>query len=156
VAPQAALEEFSTILNQTTHLWGHNIIRFDWNFVLAEAKRYNVPDIATQLLRLKVEDKVFDTAALYKGHLLSMIRLNGESWWDFQTRILQTKVYGLKYNIGTCLQSLYIEQAFQEDKNRHGAGIDSRLSCSIITELLNQPAIASMKLPPEIRKELIG
>lgn len=154
VNPQSALEVFANTLEQTTLIFGHNIIRFDWAFVLKEAERYSVKRVTDYFNALKVGDKVFDTAALYKGHLLSSTRRNDETWWDFQKRILDTKVYGLKYNVGACLESLHIEHKFQEDANRHGAGIDSRLSCSIMKELLNKPSVASMKLPAEIRNGL--
>lgn len=73
-------------------LVGHNITRFDNKFVIRAFSRY-----------LKVESfpmmNSIDTAAMYKGRLLGMPQMEGESHFSYARRVLSVYAKGLKYKL---------------------------------------------------------
>lgn len=75
---------------------GHNIVRFD-NLFVARAIRF----IGFELGNINF----IDTAGMYKGQRLGIDQLPAETHEAYAVRVLEQKVYGLKYN----LASVYAE-----------------------------------------------
>ena len=103
---------------------GHNIHRFDVEFLLAEAKRLDIEPPEC--------DDYFDTAAWYKGHKLRMSQRDGESHRKYALRVLSIPVAGLYYSIPTCIAELGIDA---RESEMHDASYDAYCTHLILQAL---------------------
>ena len=120
------------ILRKLQNLWrtgmiiSHNGIRFDRLFLDEEYKRF----------RLKPTDKhhFLDTAALFKGWRLGMLDLLEDmSFYDFANRVLETRAYGLYFNLGHCCKVLDIDTSDLGDAHR--ASVDVVMTHRVLEKL---------------------
>ena len=123
--PEASLTRLLAAMREAPACMGHNIHLFDLRFLRAECRRIGVrePDSSAFI----------DTAALFKG------RRSGapyddrhESMRDYATRVLSTRVKGLKYSVKACLDALAIEA---DKSGMHDASEDAYLTHLIFEEL---------------------
>jgi len=89
----------------------HNGVRFDRLFLDVEYRRFGfrVPD----------KHQFLDTAALFKGWKLEMLGLLDDmSFFDFANKVLETRAYGLYFNLGHCCKVLEINVSDLGDAHR--------------------------------------
>lgn len=101
VAPDRSLAKLLKMMRAAPTCVGHNIHRFDVDFLLAEAKRLGMepPEY----------DDYLDTAAWYKGRKLGLRKASDERWRQYALRVLSMPVPGLYYSIPRCLEALGID-----------------------------------------------
>jgi DNA polymerase III epsilon subunit-like protein len=111
--PEESVNEFLSWFDR--HGWPnltHNGFRFDIPFLLQAVKSgglhtpAQVEEIKERLYRNGV-----DSAALYKGKELGLERMWNENFAQYAARVLDTKKYGLRYNIAHCCKELGIDTA---------------------------------------------
>ena len=77
-------------------LVGHNVLRFDSLFLVAESDTFN-------------GQTYVDTAGSYKAWKLGRLPAVGQSHQDFAYSALSTRAFGLRYNLATCLTTLNVD-----------------------------------------------
>lgn len=135
VNPTEAVNEFLSWFDM--HGWinlTHNGFRFDIKFLLQALrnaglhKEEDIDKVKENLYRNGV-----DTAALYKGKELGLERQWNENFAQYAHRTLDTKKYGLKYNIAHCCKVLGIDT---ESTQLHRALGDIYLTNEIYKKLV--------------------
>lgn len=102
IDPEKAKQEFKDFIGHLP-LIGHNIRNFDLNFL-------------AQFFRMTSEDwdnflqNYLDTAAMYKAKKLGTDRRWDETFNDFAERVMTTKAYGVKFNVGIACEELQIDK----------------------------------------------
>lgn len=110
---------------------GHNILRFDRPFMIAALQRCKIEQVSLkQALRF---DRFFDTAGEYKARKLGMIQGPEESLCQFHWRVLETRAYGVKYNLRLACQEMGIDVT---DCQAHRAAGDVTLTHRLYTRLM--------------------
>lgn len=128
--PAEALAEFLKF-TQGLPLVGHNIIAFDLKFLFAAYKRYG--DAATlKEFKERVIPNCVDTAALYKARKLKADRHYNESLFAFSKRVVETKAFGVKYNVAVACDELGIDKS---KATQHRADGDVYLTNEIYKKL---------------------
>jgi len=88
----------------------HNGFRFDIPFLVEAVSHDGLHNIG-QVMEIK--EKLYrngvDTAALYKGKVLEIEREWNENFAQYAARVLETKAFGVKYNIAHCCKQLDID-----------------------------------------------
>jgi DNA polymerase III epsilon subunit-like protein len=89
-----AMRRTKQIVDNAELIVGHNVIMFDRRFLIEEGLRSGIFDSNSWPLT-----KFVDTAALFKAYKLGSRKLTNEPHWKFAQRVLNRRVYGLKYNL---------------------------------------------------------
>jgi len=93
----------------------HNGVRFDRLFLDEEYKRFGI--------RLSDKHQFLDTAALFKGWRLGLLdNLGDMSFYEWANMVLETKAYGVYFNLGYCCEVLGIDVS--DLGNSHRAAVD--------------------------------
>lgn len=132
--PKECLEEFLKIIGQAEWHLTHNGIRFDIPFLAESVQRIlgkPLIDLAPEVLK---ESSMIDTAVMYKARKMKLVQNESETFKQFADRVMNIRVFGLKYNVGACCDDL---------------GIDR-------TNVKQHRALADIELTFEIYKKLIG
>ena len=124
IAPEKSLVRLITMMRAAPTCVGHNIHRFDVDFLLAEAKRLGMGPP-------KYEDYL-DTAAWYKGRKLGLHKAPDERWRQYALRVLSIPVTGLYYSIPTCVKELRIKAT---EVKMHDASYDAYCTHLILQAL---------------------
>jgi len=96
---------------------GHNVLRFDRNFLLNAVRRS-----MNGRMEFRFEKNRFiDTAALFKARKLGITPRSGEPHHVFAARILDMRVPGLRFNVRSCCVELGINL---DGIELHRAGYD--------------------------------
>lgn len=100
----------------------HNGIRFDRPFLNEEFKRWLVETFDGYLFTFGPH-RFLDTAALFKGWRLGMLELlENYGFEEFAKRVLDTKAYGVYFNLKYCCEVLDVDTS---DLGRaHSAAVD--------------------------------
>ena len=101
--PTLTLNIAHQLIGKDLPLVGHNILRFDHPILLRTARQLNLP--------LKEDlglDRIVDTAALYKGFKMGIRPPAGVSHLAYASRVLDQRVYGLRYNLAEACKVLGI------------------------------------------------
>lgn len=134
--PAESVKEFlSLFLDCTTNLT-HNGIRFDLPFLEKELLNIAGDDLekisyGKQMVEILTKS-ARDTAAEYKGRKLKMVQSDEEEFLDYAKRVLDTRVFGLKYNVATCCEDLGIDRTGIQ---QHRALADVELTYKIYQKL---------------------
>lgn len=112
--PYTCLKEFTALFIPNHTNLTHNGIRFDLPFLQKELTTIAGEDeLKASFAKSIVEiltNAALDTAAEYKGRKLKMVQSDGENFKDYARRVLDTKVFGLKYSIASCCDDLGIDR----------------------------------------------
>lgn len=140
ILPLDALKEMVRIFSRYKNTVTHNGHRFDIPFIVNFISSFKV-----QLSNGGVESLTFlditedslrrycvDTAGLFKAQALKMPRHWNESFAGYVKRALDTRVAGLKFNVGFCCDILGIDRTKVE---LHRAGGDVMLTNEIYKKL---------------------
>jgi DNA polymerase III epsilon subunit-like protein len=111
----------------------HNGSRFDVPFLESKFDQEKLKDqfIAGEWDRAK--RRHIDTAALFKGAKMNVFRDWNESLQGYAARVMDMRVYGLKYNVGVCCDELGISR---EGVQQHRALADVLLTNEIYKKLV--------------------
>jgi len=134
IKPAQALREFLIFFNQEEFHLTHNGIRFDVPFFIKQMKiSFNyLPLTMFDALEREMFDFALDTAAEYKGRKLKMVQSDEEKFVDYAKRVLDTKVFGLKYNVAACCDDLGVDRTGIQ---QHRALADVELTYKIYQKL---------------------
>lgn len=111
VDPKVAVAEFLVWLGDANWVnLTHNGFRFDIPFLHEEIFRQGLHTIGDMNdMKLKLYKHGVDTAVLYKARELKMDRVWNENFAEFGRRVLDTKAFGVKYNVKHCCDTLGID-----------------------------------------------
>lgn len=88
---------------------GHNIIKFDIPFLIAMDKF--VADKNASFKDVGLTKNCVDTAALFKAKKLGEAQRWNETLYEFSSRVLDTRVTGLKFNVGVACDELGVDRS---------------------------------------------
>lgn len=90
---------------------GHNIINFDLPFLKNAVSKYlQMPLEQYEETISYLENNSIDTAAIFKGRKIDMGPGWNEPFAAWGKRVLNERVFGLKFNVGFCCQELGISR----------------------------------------------
>lgn len=131
--PAETLEAFFKILEEYPASITHNGFRFDVPFLIAALKsRGPFDSFRIEALEKKLRWCHCDTAVLYKAKKLGAVRGWNEPFDIFARRVMDQRVYGLKYNVGIACDELGIDRSTIQ---QHRAGGDVELTHEIFKKL---------------------
>ena len=139
IDPLIAFGKIASLIETSDVLVGHNIIKFDLPFIVV---RSNIWDIAINPHPGQV---IIDTAALFKAVKGHYIPMPNETLEQFQRRVLNYRVLGLKFNLDLAMEHFGIE--VKEGEERHTALADIRYTKLVYEQLRNLPQFAQFNLP---------
>lgn len=116
-------------------LIGHNIIKFDLLFL---------SKILLGGTMIEIKKKCIDTAALFKARKLHADRYWHESLYEFSERVIDTRVPGLKFNVGVACDELGIDKT---KAIQHRAEGDVILTNEIYKELCLKKNVTTVVAP---------
>jgi DNA polymerase III epsilon subunit-like protein len=105
---------------------GHNVIRFDRGFLIN-----NSPSEVLGLTEFPL-DRFIDTAGLFKGMRMGMVRGDNEEHWQYVNRVLEIRRPGLKYSLGVCCRYFGIEY---DEEQAHSAAYDVKVTNELFCKL---------------------
>ena len=119
---EMALQMVYEILSRGLPHVTHNGLRFDVPFVLTALGRGGLPigkhldgltggewsELEHMMYKQMMYKQMIDTAVLFKAGKLNMPRRYNESFSEWGNRVMETKAFGLKYNVGVCCDELNI------------------------------------------------
>ena len=138
IDPLIAFGRIASLIETSDVLVGHNIIKFDLPFIVV---RSNIWDIAINPHPGQV---IIDTAALFKAVKGHYIPMPNETLEQFQRRVLNYRVLGLKFNLDLAMKHFGIE--IKEGEDRHTALADIRYTKLVYEQLRNLPQFAQFNL----------
>lgn len=97
-----AWQEFADFISGKPII-GHNILGFDIKFLVASFNRLSIP------FNNLDSKKWIDTAAIYKAKKMQANPYWYENHFDFAKRVLDTKIFGLKFNLALCCEELGVD-----------------------------------------------
>lgn len=114
VDPKGALAEFVGCLEGVDCMnLTHNGFRFDMGFLYQGLLDMDVLGVfggnELESFKLRMYNNGFDTAVLFKARELGMDRRFNENFAQYARRVLDTKAYGVKYNVAHCCDRLKID-----------------------------------------------
>ena len=135
IDPELAIREFLIFLNKEEYHLTHNGYRFDIPFFVKEIRRMwsFLPEIMHLSLERELRDFGQDSAAMYKAKKLNTTQQPIEDFKDFADRVLNTKAYGVKYNVSIACDELGIDRS---QINLHRALGDVELTYEIYKKLI--------------------
>ncbi len=99
-SPKDSLDRLLAAMKESPTCVGHNVHRFDLQFLRTECRRLGGI--------MPADEDYIDTAALYKGWQIGRRKTPQESHRTYSDRVLSERVRGLQYSIPVCLQRLGI------------------------------------------------
>lgn len=131
--PAECLQEFLPLFKNCSKNITHNGIRFDIPFITAFAASVlgwdeKQTDAVRSLLRLTA----FDTAVHFKAKKLDMQPMDKEHFVNFADRVMEIRAYGVKYNLGLCVEELGITL----DVKQHRAMGDVELTHEVYKKIV--------------------
>lgn len=87
---------------------GHNILKFDIPFLVAMDKFIN--DSNASFKGVQLMRNCIDTAGIFKAKKLNLVQMWNETLNEYCTRALDTRVAGLKFNVGVACDELGIDR----------------------------------------------
>lgn len=131
--PAECLNEFLPLFKNCEKNITHNGIRFDIPFLTAFAASVlgwdeKQTEAVTSLLRLTA----FDTAVHFKAKKLNMEPMEKEHFVNFADRVMEIRAYGVKYNLGLCVEELGITL----DVKQHRAMGDVELTHEVYKKIV--------------------
>ncbi len=138
IDPLIAFGRIASLIETSDVLVGHNIIKFDLPFIVV---RSNIWDIAINPHPGQV---IIDTAALFKAVKGHYVPESNEALAQFQRRVLNYRVLGLKFNLDLAMKHFGIE--IKEGEDRHTALADIRYTKLVYEQLRNLPQFAQFNL----------
>ena len=139
IDPLIAFGRIASLIETSDVLVGHNIIKFDLPFIVV---RSNIWDIA---INPHSDQVIIDTAALFKAVKGHYVPESNEALAQFQRRVLNYRVLGLKFNLDLAMKHFGIE--IKEGEDRHTALADIRYTKLVYEQLRNLPQFAQFNLP---------
>ena len=124
IDPDTARSQFKEFI-ESLPLIGHNIRNFDLNF-LAEFFNWTFGEWDDAL------ENYLDTAAMYKAKKIGTDRHWDETFNDFTERVMNTKAFGVKFNVGIACEELQISK---DGLTQHRALADVILTNEIFKKL---------------------
>ena len=98
------------------YVYAHNGIKFDMLFIENECKRWD--------LDLFRRDMFLDSAAIFKACRLKILyKLKDMTFFDFATMVLETRAFGVYFNLGYCCEVLNIDVIDLGDAHRAKADV---------------------------------
>lgn len=98
------------------YIYAHNGIKFDMLFMENECKRWD--------LELFNRNKFLDSAAIFKACRLKILyKLNDMTFFDFATMVLETRAFGIYFNLGYCCNVLNVDVTDLGDAHRAKADV---------------------------------
>ena len=98
------------------YVYAHNGIKFDMFFIENECKRCDLESFR--------RDKFLDSAAIFKACRLKILyRLKDMTFFDFATMVLETRAFGVYFNLGYCCKVLNIDVTDLGDAHRAKADV---------------------------------
>ena len=123
--PVFALSRLQDICDEKMII-SHNGIRFDRLFLDEENKRFG--------FRVVDKHQFLDTAALFKGWRLGMLDLLEDmSFYDFANKVLETRAYGVYFNLPYCCEVLEIDMSDLGDAHR--ASVDVVMTHRVVERM---------------------
>jgi len=131
--PEKALKDLVNAIGNLPHIT-HNGLKFDIPFLIAALHKtsIDIPDIES--FHKKLLKNMIDTAVLFKAKKAGRMRRFNETFEEFGNRVMEERIYGLKYNVKVCCEELGIELTEQ-----HRALSDVLLTNQIYQKLCLQP-----------------
>lgn len=131
------LREFTDLLVAVIRGGGvhvtHNGFRFDIPFLVKQHAHFQVMDAAYQAeFRTMLEQSGVDTAVMYKGRKLGYQVGEKETAREYADRVMDTRAFGLKFNVGACCDDLGISR---EGIAQHRSNADVFLTSQIFNKL---------------------
>jgi DNA polymerase III epsilon subunit-like protein len=135
-------EVFQALFNlpalQSLPIVGHNIIDFDWPFLLREAFRHLDRDTYHSKVRdVLTADRLIDTGALYKGIRLGEEPFLGEDHYGWAVRVMAVRASGLYWNLRAAARSMGVQTRRLE---AHRARNDVILCHHLLEKILESQA----------------
>ena len=125
-SPLAALSKLLYYCDGGIMLFSHNGVRFDRLFLDAEFNRLWMDKFD--------KHRFLDTAALFKGWRLGMLGLlEGMSFYDFANRVLETRAYGVYFNLPYCCKVLEVDVSDLGDAHR--AAVDVLMTHRVLEKM---------------------
>lgn len=130
IAPiDAYLKLYNSLKTGRPHVT-HNGLRFDLPFFLKAIGGTRITVQEYEEFKKTFYANMIDTAVLFKAEKMQMPRRFNETFAEWGTRVMEVRVYGLKYNVKVCCDELGIEA-----KNQHRAMGDVELTNQIYRKL---------------------
>lgn len=108
--PATCLAEFMEILTPGTPHLTHNGVRFDIPFLAHHlAKAFGKSVGEHKELTDWLNKYAIDTAVFVKAKKLGMEWRWGETFKEFADRVMEVRAFGVKYNVGICVEELGID-----------------------------------------------
>jgi len=137
--PNIVFGRIASLIENSDVLVGHNIIKFDLPFIIT---RLNVWEM---VVNPHPDQIIIDTAALFKAVKGGYVPMPNETLAQFQRRVLDYRVYGLKFNLDLAMRHFKIE--IKEGEDRHTALADIRYTKLVYEQLRNLPQFTQFNLP---------
>ena len=113
VDEKEAFHDLYEFIGEKAPLLGHNSIKFDRVFLNFFLKKHGLPETNNY--------RHIDTAVLFKARELGIRRRPDERFFDFGTKIMDIRKYGLKFNLLHCCDCLKLNvtqyQAHRSDSD---------------------------------------
>lgn len=135
IYPPSAIKNLIEAIQESEAVITHNGIRFDVPFLQCEMRRLGWCETDILWFGKRLNSKHLDTAAMYKAKKIGADRKWHESFFDFASRVLDVKAYGVRYNVKTCCEELGIDM---EGIQQHRALGDVTLTQRIYEKLCKQ------------------
>jgi len=126
--PKECLEEFLPLFWKCNKNITHNGIKFDIPFLVNYAASIlGWTEDNKTAVKLLYRLTAFDTAVYFKAKKLGMEQKPSEPFPVFSDRVMDVRAYGVKYNLGLCVEELGIKI----DVKQHRAMADVELTHAI-------------------------
>lgn len=132
IDPEAAKEKLREFIDGEV-LIGHNIYNFDIPF-LSVFLNLDEEQMAFIL------DNFIDTAAHVKGKKINLDRPYNEHYADWVKNVMETRAFGVKFNVGLCCEELGIDKSI----GQHRAMNDVLLTNEIYKKVCLNAPIATL------------
>lgn len=132
------LREFTDLLMAVIRGGGmhltHNGFRFDIPFLVKQHAHFQIMDEGYQKeFRTMLESCAVDSAVIFKGRKLGYTQRSDESNREYADRVMDTRAFGLKFNVGICCDELGISR---EGIEQHRSNADVYLTSEIFKKLI--------------------
>jgi DNA polymerase III epsilon subunit-like protein len=132
---ETALNTIYMLFAKYKHHVTHNGIRFDIPFLL---NAFNKVGTFTKehldALEIRLVNNAIDTAVIIKGQKIDLKRLYNETFWSYGQRVMEAKVAGIKFNVGSVCDELGIDRT---GITQHRAEGDVELTAQIFKSIIS-------------------
>lgn len=132
--PQECLEEFLPLFNKCKKHITHNGIKFDIPFLVETANQlFSYTQDQKMTLTNLLRSTAYDTAVKFKADKLNLVPEWRESNIQFADRVMNIRAFGVKYNLGVCVEELGIKL----DLKAHRAMADVEMTHEVYKKISN-------------------